>query len=161
EEGLKGYFKGNGTNVLRAAPFSAIQFATYEALNRGLDSARGSEAPDAATKFATGAVAGAAATAATYPLDFVRARLACQGPAGKYRGIADALTRIPREEGGVSALYKGIKPTMASIASFNALKREATERGYTETHPVLTSLGCGTTAGLVAQTLSFPFELVR
>lgn len=30
EEGLVGFFKGNGTNVVRIAPYSAVQFASYE-----------------------------------------------------------------------------------------------------------------------------------
>jgi len=30
DEGIRGYFKGNGTNVVRIAPYSAVQFASYE-----------------------------------------------------------------------------------------------------------------------------------
>ncbi len=30
EEGLRGYFKGNGTNVVRIFPYAAVQFAAYE-----------------------------------------------------------------------------------------------------------------------------------
>lgn len=30
EEGILGYFKGNGTNVIRIFPYSAVQFAVYE-----------------------------------------------------------------------------------------------------------------------------------
>lgn len=30
EEGLRGYFKGNGTNVVRIIPYVAVQFAAYE-----------------------------------------------------------------------------------------------------------------------------------
>jgi hypothetical protein len=30
EEGVRGYFKGNGTNIIRIVPYSAIQFASYE-----------------------------------------------------------------------------------------------------------------------------------
>ncbi len=29
-EGLRGYMKGNGTNVIRIFPYSAVQFAAYE-----------------------------------------------------------------------------------------------------------------------------------
>ena len=29
-EGLKGFFKGNGTNIVRIAPFSAFEFFFYE-----------------------------------------------------------------------------------------------------------------------------------
>ena len=30
EEGVRGYFRGNGTNIIRIVPYSAIQFASYE-----------------------------------------------------------------------------------------------------------------------------------
>ncbi len=30
EEGWKGLFKGNGTNVIRIAPYTAVQFMSYE-----------------------------------------------------------------------------------------------------------------------------------
>ena len=30
EEGVRGYFKGNGTNVMRIVPYVAVQFASYE-----------------------------------------------------------------------------------------------------------------------------------
>ena len=30
EEGVRGYFKGNGTNVMRIIPYVAVQFAAYE-----------------------------------------------------------------------------------------------------------------------------------
>lgn len=30
DEGWRSYFKGNGTNVLRIAPFSAIQYGSFE-----------------------------------------------------------------------------------------------------------------------------------
>jgi len=30
EEGLYGYLRGNGTNIIRIFPYSAVQFAAYE-----------------------------------------------------------------------------------------------------------------------------------
>lgn len=30
QEGILGMFKGNGTNVIRIFPYSAVQFASYE-----------------------------------------------------------------------------------------------------------------------------------
>lgn len=34
EEGVMGYFKGNGTNVVRIVPYVAVQFAAYEELKK-------------------------------------------------------------------------------------------------------------------------------
>ena len=30
EEGVRGYFKGNGTNLARIVPYEALKFAAYE-----------------------------------------------------------------------------------------------------------------------------------
>lgn len=34
EEGMRGYFKGNGVNCLRIFPNSALQFLSYETYKR-------------------------------------------------------------------------------------------------------------------------------
>ena len=34
EEGLVGFLRGNGTNVIRIVPYSATQFAAYEKYKR-------------------------------------------------------------------------------------------------------------------------------
>jgi hypothetical protein len=36
-EGLKGFYKGNGTSCIRAAPFSGIEFYTYDKLKKVLN----------------------------------------------------------------------------------------------------------------------------
>ena len=40
KEGIVGYFKGNGTNIIRIAPYSAVQFAAYEKYKAVRPSAR-------------------------------------------------------------------------------------------------------------------------
>jgi len=65
--------------------------------------------------FLSGGLAGMSATAATYPLDLARGRIAGKvaGPGGSkhYRGIIDTMIVTAREE-GPRALYKGVSPTL-------------------------------------------------
>jgi len=37
EEGFYGYLKGNGTNIVRIFPYSAVQFAAYEQFKKASD----------------------------------------------------------------------------------------------------------------------------
>ena len=59
------------------------------------------------------------AVLATYPLDMIRARLAFQ-VAGEdvYLGIIHAIKVIVTKEGGVTALYRGIVPTMIGMVPY-------------------------------------------
>ncbi|KAJ2094022.1 hypothetical protein GGI16_005688, partial [Coemansia sp. S142-1] len=77
EEGIAGYMRGNGTNVVRIVPYSAVQFATYEQLKKLLIE-EGKTELDTPRRLTAGAGAGIASVAATYPLDIVRTRISVQ-----------------------------------------------------------------------------------
>lgn len=74
EEGFKGYMRGNGINCLRIAPYSAVQFSTYEVLKAYL---KGDDEDDldVPRRLFAGALAGIASVVSTYPLDLVRSRI--------------------------------------------------------------------------------------
>lgn len=70
------------------------------------------------SRFVAGASAGATATAATYPLDLVRARMAADwATQPKYSGVSGALIDVVRKEGPAS-LWRGIGPTLLGIAPY-------------------------------------------
>lgn len=74
EEGFAGFMRGNGINCLRIAPYSAVQFTTYEMCKTWLrDTATGEL--DVVRKLTAGAIAGIASVVSTYPLDLVRSRI--------------------------------------------------------------------------------------
>jgi hypothetical protein len=124
-----------------------------------------------------GSAAGITAVALTYPLDLVRARLAMQENAKaqphlqyRYRGVFDALVSIPRQE-GPAALYRGISAAVVGVvpyagikfSAYEALKRVAmTLFSKSEADlPVSVRMGCGGLAGLLAQTFTYPFDVLR
>ncbi|GAC98700.1 hypothetical protein PHSY_006294 [Pseudozyma hubeiensis SY62] len=74
EEGFAGFMRGNGINCLRIAPYSAVQFTTYELCKTYLRP-EGSGELDVVRKLTAGAVAGIASVVSTYPLDLVRSRI--------------------------------------------------------------------------------------
>lgn len=168
DKGPMGLFAGNGAGVARHVPYSSAEFAVFEAA-MAAGKACGVDEHRPEMRFAAGALGGAAGTMLSYPLDLVRTRLALQGAGGPYKGVIDALRKIPAEEGGLRGLYRGLKPSLMGIVPYKGTnfvvyglaKRKLSEAGVDASHPVLASLGAGMFAGAVGQTVAFPLELVR
>ncbi|RKP35915.1 mitochondrial carrier domain-containing protein [Dimargaris cristalligena] len=183
EEGALGYMRGNGTNVIRIVPYSAVQFAAYEQLKKLLMPAGKTEL-NTQRRLMAGAGAGIASVAATYPLDIVRTRLSVQsgqlslqdlplGPKGrpvipKLPGIWPTLLTIVRTEGGWLGLYAGLWPTLLGVAPYVALNFQCYEvlRKYFtpegESAPTaVRKLACGALAGSIAQTITYPLDVLR
>lgn len=148
EEGFAGFMRGNGINCLRIAPYSAVQFTTYELCKTWLRPASGEL--DVVRRLTAGAVAGIASVVSTYPLDLVRSRISIASanmyneaksevaaPTGRVSaealreqiaarqkavpGIWSMTKQVYREEGGVRGLYRGCVPTSVGVAPYVAL----------------------------------------
>lgn len=164
KEGPLAFWRGNATNVIRIAPYSAIGFFTFERLK----SIFKQDKPDSAwMRIVAGGMAGGCASAVTYPLDLVRTRLTLQGQTTlvKYNGIFHALGSVVKTE-GVFALYKGIGTTLAGIIPYNAINFTTydTVKHLLEPSGKLSSiqsLWCGAFSGSVAATATYPLDLLR
>lgn len=71
-EGVYGFFKGNGVNVARIAPFSAFEFFFYDVYKRQLFQG---ESSGSFAKLICGGLTGMTASTLTYPLDLIRTKL--------------------------------------------------------------------------------------
>eukprot|EP00037_Helgoeca_nana_P028169 m.329017 g.329017 ORF g.329017 m.329017 type:complete len:165 (+) comp27703_c2_seq15:481-975(+) len=117
--GLPGLWRGNTLAVARIAPFSAITYTSFSMYEVALAEAD-TFGPDSAIsiRFAAGSAAGATATALTYPLDLVRARIAAHWSLQpRYTSFFSGVQEIIRKE-GVSSLYAGLAPTMLGIIPY-------------------------------------------
>jgi solute carrier family 25 phosphate transporter 23/24/25/41 len=169
EEGLRSFWKGNGTNVVRIAPFSAIQFFSFDVYKRLVlpaSSVQGSQ-PSPIRTFAAGALTGITASTICYPLDLVRSVLSVQTTTNEYRGIAHTLVTIARTD-GLLGLYRGLTPTLLGIAPYIAINMttfDLLKRHYlpSRDHPQFTliNLLLGATAGFVAAGTTYPSDVVR
>lgn len=72
KEGMYGFMKGNGVNVVRIAPFSAFEFYFYE-IYKSFIMTEGSESK--MMKLLCGGLTGMTASTLTYPLDLIRTHL--------------------------------------------------------------------------------------
>ncbi|XP_054780034.1 uncharacterized mitochondrial carrier C8C9.12c-like isoform X1 [Prosopis cineraria] len=118
EEGAGALYASYRTTVVMNAPFTAVHFATYEAVKRGLTelSPVNSEEDERVVVHATaGAVSGVAAAAVTTPLDVVKTQLQCQGVCGCDKlcssSIGDVIESVIKKE-GYRGLMRGCLPRM-------------------------------------------------
>ncbi|TRX90445.1 hypothetical protein FHL15_008614 [Xylaria flabelliformis] len=119
--GLRGFFAGNGLNVVKIMPETAIRFGAYEAAKNALAGLEGHNDPHSInpySKFVAGGAAGMAAQFCVYPLDTLKFRLQSEYVSGGARGNA-LLFQTCRKmlaEGGTRAAYRGV--TMGLIGMF-------------------------------------------
>lgn len=176
EEGWRGFMAGNGTNCIRIVPYSAIQFGAFNFYKRFFEDAPGVPLSPQ-QRLLCGGLAGITSVTFTYPLDIVRTRLSIQ--TASFEGLsAQAKKELPgmwglmasmyKNEGGFLALYRGIIPTVAGVAPYvglNFMVYESMRNFFTQegkTDPgVFGKLGAGAVSGAVAQTCTYPFDVLR
>jgi len=166
QEGIQGFWAGNGASLLRVFPVSGIACVLYHFFVDQLNYFFGGS--PALNRTVGAGAAGIVATTAVYPLDVVRARLALQGSNGHhtYNGILDCGRKIIRT-GGIFSLYRGLGVTILGCAPFLAIQQgiyDSLKFGLLDFgfQPGLRLyFGCGMIAGMGAQTFVFPMDLIR
>ncbi|CAA7025403.1 unnamed protein product [Microthlaspi erraticum] len=178
-EGLMGFYRGNGASVARIVPYAALHYMAYEEYRRWIifgfpDTTRGP-----LLDLVAGSFAGGTAVLFTYPLDLVRTKLAYQVVGSTkaqaksiipleqivYRGITDCFSKTYRES-GFRGLYRGVAPSLYGIFPYAGLKfyfYEEMKRHVPAEHKndISLKLVCGSVAGLLGQTLTYPLDVVR
>jgi len=167
EDGLRGFWRGNGANIIRVAPMSAIQFAAF-AKYKKLMSGNTQEITLFET-FCAGALSGMTASIICYPLDFMRSLLSVQTSSNQhYKGIIPSMVMIVRTK-GPGALYRGLLSTLAGVApyiainmtAFDILKHQYLPQNRNAPYFMLINLGLGAAAGSVAAAATYPTDVIR
>eukprot|EP00884_Botryococcus_braunii_P002622 jgi/Botrbrau1/12360/Bobra.0239s0009.2 len=164
EGSINAFFRGNGTNVVKIAPETAIKLTCNDIVKHMI-------CPDVdeitpVQRMLSGAISGAIAQFAIYPLELIRTRLVVCPPK-TYNGIVDAFRRIARQE-GYRSFYRGLVPSLigilpyagVDIAVFEILKEKLLD-AY-DGHPSpFGILSAGMVSSSAAQFVSYPLALVR
>ncbi|XP_051988266.1 calcium-binding mitochondrial carrier protein SCaMC-3-like [Xyrauchen texanus] len=169
EGGLRSLWRGNGINVLKIAPESAIKFMSYEQIKWLIKGNKEGGTLRVQERFIAGSLAGATAQTIIYPMEVLKTRLTLR-KTGQYSGMADCAKQILRKE-GVRAFYKGYVPNTLGIipyagidlAVYETLKNAWLQRccmGSADPG-VLVPLGCGTVSSTCGQLASYPLALIR
>ncbi|XP_076007001.1 calcium-binding mitochondrial carrier protein SCaMC-2-A [Genypterus blacodes] len=167
EGGMRSLWRGNGVNIIKIAPESALKFMAYEQIKRLIGSDK--ETLSIVERFVAGSLAGVMAQSTIYPMEVLKTRLALRRT-GQYSGISDCAKQIFRRE-GLRAFYKGYLPNMLGIipyagidlAVYETLKNHWLQKyGTNSAAPsVLVLLACGTVSSTCGQLASYPLALVR
>ncbi|XP_069086536.1 mitochondrial adenyl nucleotide antiporter SLC25A23-like isoform X2 [Pleurodeles waltl] len=167
EGGLTSLWRGNGINVLKIAPETAIKFMAYEQIKRLIRGPQ--ETLRVQERFVAGSLAGATAQTIIYPMEVLKTRLALR-KTGQYSGMVDCAKQILQKE-GVRAFSKGYLPNMLGIipyagidlAVYETLKNMWLQKYSKNTADpgVLVLLACGTASSTCGQIASYPLALVR
>lgn len=172
EGGFLGFFRGNGLNVLKVAPESAIKFYAYEMLKNAIGDFKGERKEDIGTsgRLVAGGLAGAVAQTAIYPMDLVKTRLqTCASEGGKVPRLGKLWKDIWVQE-GPRAFYRGLVPSLLGIvpyagidlAAYETLKDMSRRYILHDADPgPFVQLGCGTISGALGATCVYPLQVIR
>ncbi|EJT79212.1 calcium dependent mitochondrial carrier protein [Gaeumannomyces tritici R3-111a-1] len=180
--GLRTFFAGNGLNVVKIMPETAIKFGTYEFAKRTLANLEGHNDPtkiNPYSKFVAGGVAGMVAQFSVYPLDTLKFRLQCETVQGGLTGNALLAQTAKRmyATGGISAAYRGVTMGLVGMFPYSAIDmgtfeflktklRKYKARAYgiheDDTEAGYLAMGViGATSGAIGATVVYPLNVLR
>merc|ERR1719223_1950455 len=173
EQGVKAFWRGNLTNIIRYFPTQAFNFAFKDSIKAAFPKA------DKNTEFAkfflinmaAGGLAGAGSLMIVYPLDYARTRLASDVGGGKaqFNGLLDCIKKTVAS-GGVASLYNGIGVSVVGIIPyrgvyFGLFDTLSGYNPYQKSENGLMRAGskfiCAQFSAITAGYASYPFDTVR
>uniref|UniRef100_A0A158Q7X1 Calcium-binding mitochondrial carrier protein SCaMC-1 n=1 Tax=Elaeophora elaphi TaxID=1147741 RepID=A0A158Q7X1_9BILA len=170
EGGLKSFWRGNGVNVAKIAPESAIKFLTYDLVKRLIIRQRDQgHKLQIFERLAAGSAAGVVSQTVVYPLEVLKTRLALRRSDQLESGLVDLAAKMYRNE-GFSSFYKGVVPNLIGIIPYAGIDLAVYEtlKSYylsnCNAHPLRDVIAfpiCGACSSICATLASYPFALVR
>ncbi|KAI9732386.1 MAG: hypothetical protein M1834_001594 [Cirrosporium novae-zelandiae] len=137
--GMRSLFAGNGLNVVKVMPESAIKFGAYEASKRFFATLEGHNDPRSlspTSQFLSGGMGGMVAQCFVYPLDTLKFRMQCETVEGGLHGnsLIIATAKKMWRTNGFTSYYRGLPMGLAGmfpyaaidLATFEYLKRYLT-----------------------------------
>lgn len=169
EEGVSAFWKGHIPAQLLSVSYGAVQFTSFEFLTEMIHKATSYDGQTAGVHFVCGGLAACSATVFCQPLDTLRTRFAAQGEPKIYRNVRHAVFTMWRSEGWLT-FYRGLSPTLVAVFPYAGLQfffynvfrkmlNPATKAG--NSGGGLQSLLCGSGAGMISKTITYPFDLFK
>lgn len=124
--GIKAFYVGNGLNVIKVFPESAMKFGSFEATKKLMCQLEGVNDEKKLSKFSTylsGGIGGVLAQTTVYPIDTLKYRVQCASLDSKIKG-SKLLFRTASDlykEGGIRVFYRGLLVGLSGMFPYAAL----------------------------------------
>ncbi|KAJ5800182.1 uncharacterized protein N7518_002250 [Penicillium psychrosexuale] len=124
--GIRSLFAGNGLNVVKVMPESAIKFGAYESAKRAFAQLEGHNDPKRlrpTSQFMSGGFGGMVAQCFVYPLDTLKFRMQCEtvkdGPKGNQ--LIAATARKVWNTNGLAGFFRGLPLGLVGMFPYAAI----------------------------------------
>ncbi|KAL4923985.1 calcium-binding mitochondrial carrier protein [Aspergillus undulatus] len=180
--GIRSLFAGNGLNVVKVMPESAIKFGAYESAKRAFARLEGHNDPKRlrpTSQFLSGGCGGMVAQCFVYPLDTLKFRMQCEVVEGGLKGnqLIAATAQKVWNKNGIFGFFRGLPlgligmfPYAAiDLSTFEYLKRtllarKARQHGCHEDDVPLSNFATGAIGALsggVSASVVYPLNVLR
>ncbi|EAU37416.1 conserved hypothetical protein [Aspergillus terreus NIH2624] len=124
--GIRSLFAGNGLNVLKVMPESAIKFGAYESAKRAFARLEGHNDPKKlhpTSQFLSGGCGGMVAQCFVYPLDTLKFRMQCETVEGGLKGnqLIAATARKVWNKNGLFGFFRGLPLGLIGMFPYAAI----------------------------------------
>ncbi|KAJ3274088.1 hypothetical protein HDV01_003581 [Terramyces sp. JEL0728] len=180
--GILSFFRGNGLNVLKIVPESALKFYVFEYSKQFIADHYNTdkESLGMIPRLVAGGMGGLVSQFAIYPIETIKTRTMAQIVSRKMsigepikphieQSLVQTCKNLYREN-GIRAFYRGCVPALIGImpyagvdlAVFETLKNTyLTFKNDNQPMPIPITLGCGMVSGTCGAVLMYPLSLIR
>ncbi|WRT65330.1 uncharacterized protein IL334_002273 [Kwoniella shivajii] len=171
--GLRAFWVGNGLNVTKIFPESAIKFVSYEQSKKFLavywDKVTDPADLSSSSRFIAGGIGGITSQFAIYGLETLKTRIQSEiGPAQGWRQVRET-ARIMWRAGGIRSYYRGLTLGLIGVFPYSAIDMGTYEtlknaycRSTGKDEPeVFAVLSFGALSGSIGAASVYPINLLR
>ncbi|CAK9779431.1 putative calcium-binding mitochondrial carrier SAL1 [Cutaneotrichosporon oleaginosum] len=171
--GIRAFWVGNGLNVIKIFPESAIKFVSYEQSKRFLakywDGVHDPAEISSSSRFIAGGIGGITSQLAIYGLETLKTRVQSNiGPSKGWRSVQQTANYMWRE-GGFRPFYRGLGLGLIGVFPYSAidmgtyetLKTAYCRSFHVDEPPVYAVLSFGALSGSIGAASVYPINLLR